>query len=144
MSAYTFEPRVGQMLPDVIFPVTNGRSTIPMRSDRGETTVVIWRHPFECESCDFYLQSLAGTAHEFRIWEARLVILASPPAVPATPPFAIAVTDNVFVPLQGVGVMAADRYGQVFYVVQSKGGHALPSPRELVEWIKYLGTLCPE
>jgi len=132
------------MLPDVRFSVANERTTIPLRSDRGEITVVLWRHPFECSSCNSYVQSLAESEDEFRIWEARLIVIASPSTRSAAPAFATEVTDKEILPLQGVGVLAADRYGQIFYVTQSTTEHAFPSARDLAEWIKYLGTLCPE
>jgi hypothetical protein len=46
--------------------------------------------------------------------------------------------------LQGTGLLVADRYGQIFHVVAAPVGHVFPSARELTEWLKYLGTLCPE
>jgi hypothetical protein len=41
-------------------------------------------------------------------------------------------------------VIAADRFGQVFYARDAEPEHSFPTPRELQEWLKYLGTLCPE
>jgi hypothetical protein len=67
--------------------------------------------------CERYLESLTALEEEFRIWEARLV--------PVT--------------CASDGVIVADRYGQVFY---ARSGFV--PPRELVEWLKHLGTLCPE
>jgi hypothetical protein len=48
------------------------------------------------------------------------------------------------VALEDAGLVVADRYGQIFYVAHAESKHALPPPRELTEWLKYLGTLCPE
>jgi hypothetical protein len=113
--------RVGQMLPDIVIPSTGG-APIPLRSDRGEITVVFCPHPWECAAGDRYLETIAELEPEFRVWEARLLVLASAEA----------------------SLVAADRYGQIFYAVQADATHQLPSPRELTEWLKHLGTLCPE
>ena len=135
--------RVGQMLPDIELPTTNGGVTIPLRPARGETSVIFWRHPFECADCDRYLATIADTADEFRVWEARLLILASPAASCRPARFGIVAENGMFT-LEDAGLVVADRYGQIFYVAHADGKHALPPPRELTEWLKYLGTLCPE
>ena len=135
--------RVGEMLPDIELPTTNGGVTIPLRPARGETSVIFWRHPFECADCDRYLATIADTADEFRVWEARLLVLASPAANCRPARFGIVAENGMFA-LEDAGLVVADRYGQIFYVVHADSKHALPPPRELTEWLKYLGTLCPE
>ena len=70
-----------------------------------------------CGGCEDYLRMLADMDEEFQLWEARLIVLRAD-------------RDRVVV---------ADRYGQVFYT-----DDALTAPRQLAEWLKYLGTLCPE
>lgn len=46
--------------------------------------------------------------------------------------------------IDGPVVLVADRYGQIFEIMQAGAEHALPEPRELEEWLKYLATQCPE
>jgi hypothetical protein len=58
-------------------------------------------------------------------------------------PFGTVAESGVF-SLEGAGLLVADRYGQIFYIVQTDAKHELPSPRELTECLKYLGTLSPE
>ncbi len=41
-------------------------------------------------------------------------------------------------------VFLADRYGHIYDVVHAGAFHTLLSADELAEWLKYLGTLCPE
>jgi hypothetical protein len=126
------ELRVGQMLPDIGLRAANGGVTIPLRSARGETTVIFWRHPFNCADCDRYLATIADSADEFRVWEARLLVLACPGAGSKPVPFGI-VAENGQLALAGSGLLVADRYGQIFYVAHADSKHVLPPPRELVE-----------
>jgi hypothetical protein len=130
------------MVPDLQLPASGG-ATVPLRSARGETTVIFWRHPFKCPDCDRYLATIADTADEFGVWEARLLVLASAAVNRGPIPFGT-VAENGMLALEGAGLLVADRYGQIFYVLQTDAKHELPSPRELTEWLKYLGTLCPE
>jgi hypothetical protein len=93
-----------------------------LRSTRGETTVIFQRHRGGCAACDQYLRDLDDIVDEFRVWEARLTTVESDHAA----------------------LIVADRYGQIFHLVPADAQHSLPVPRELTEWIKHLGTLCPE
>jgi hypothetical protein len=131
------------MLPDIELTAAIGGAPIPLRSDRGLTTVVFWPHPFPCAGCHGYLERIADTADEFRVWEARLLVIASPAASCKPAPFGI-VAESWVRPLAGAGLLVADRYGQIFFAMHAGIQHQLPSPRELTEWLKYLGTLCPE
>jgi hypothetical protein len=65
MSADALEARVGQMLPDVTLPALSGGKPIPLRSDRGETNIVVRRHPFNCERCDLYMQTPEALKRSF-------------------------------------------------------------------------------
>lgn len=103
--------KVGDMLPDIVIARADG-DPVALRAARGETTVIV-----ACSGCGEYLQALADVEEEFRIWEARLIVLHR----------------------QSDRVIVADKFGQVFYVE----GRLTP-PRQLTEWLKYLGTLCPE
>jgi hypothetical protein len=41
-------------------------------------------------------------------------------------------------------MVVADRFGQIFHISVAGASHDLPRPAELTEWLKFLGTLCPE
>lgn len=91
---------------------------------KGRTTVLVKLHSAECEGCRHYLDQLAASAAEFEVWGASLVVAPGP-------------SDDA-------AVIVADQYGQIYDAVYTGGGHQFPAPRQLEEWLKFLGTLCPE
>jgi hypothetical protein len=137
------ELRVAQMLPDIELTAAGGGPAIPLRPARGETTVLVWLHAAACAGCERYLESLGSIEDEFRVWEARLIVIALSPNLPSAMPFGKLAVGRPLA-AAGAGVAVADRYGQIFHVAPAGATHNLPSPRELVEWLKFLGTLCPE
>ena len=42
------------------------------------------------------------------------------------------------------GVIVADRWGEVAYVVATSAVADLPPPQELIDWLAYVQTQCPE
>ena len=59
--------------------------------------------------------------------------------------------DNAFVitrdrvsGLPSPGVVVADRWGEIQYVADAAGVDDLPSPQELIEWLQYVQSQCPE
>jgi hypothetical protein len=42
------------------------------------------------------------------------------------------------------GVVVADRWGEVYFVQQAARASKLPSPEELIEWVRYVQIQCPE
>jgi hypothetical protein len=120
--------QVAQMLPDISVPQRGSGPLVPLRPARGETTVIVWTHPHGCRECERYLETITEIEDEFLVWEGRLLVLSSAQQVAG----------------EGAGVIVADRYGQVFHISLAGARHALPPARELAEWLKFLGTLCPE
>jgi hypothetical protein len=41
-------------------------------------------------------------------------------------------------------VIVADRFGHIYHVEDGGPAHALSEPRELEEWLRFIGTQCPE
>jgi hypothetical protein len=97
----------------------------------GRTTVLVSTHSAACEGCRQYVDALAPSSAEFEVWDARLVVLTPGPANQVASPGEAA-------------VIVADRYGHIYDACYTGEGHAFPSPRQLEEWLKFLGTLCPE
>jgi hypothetical protein len=114
--------RVADFLPD------------PWRSPMGRTTVLVSVHSAGCEGCRKYLEELGPSAAEFEVWDARLAVITPEPDGAATP----------VAPAGEAAVIVADRYGHVYEATYAGEGHAFPAPRQLEEWLKFLGTLCPE
>jgi hypothetical protein len=119
---------VGAMLPDVIVPSTTGGPGVSLRS--GNQTLVLFRpHGLDCLGCRSFLEALRDLDGEFKDWDAKLVLV---------PP------DTEIVPIAAAGLVVADRFGQVFYLAECGEHHDFPDHGQLVEWLKHLGTLCPE
>jgi hypothetical protein len=41
-------------------------------------------------------------------------------------------------------VIIADRFGHIYHVEAGGQAHAFSEPRELEEWLRFIGTQCPE
>jgi hypothetical protein len=140
---------VGGLLPDVNLPLVPNGDPINVRESWGKTTVLVMVHSPDCSRCQHYVDGLAPAADEFKIWDGRLLIVvpaAPSEAVRARAPFGQVVADE-YARLAAAGsasVIVADRYGQIFYSSYAAASHELPPARDLEEWLKYLGTMCPE
>jgi peroxiredoxin len=44
----------------------------------------------------------------------------------------------------GAAVYVADRYGEVFYAHQAAEGQSLPTPEEILGWVRFIELQCPE
>lgn len=42
------------------------------------------------------------------------------------------------------GVLVADKWGEVHFVAAAETAAGLPAPEELVDWVQYVQTKCPE
>ena len=137
---------VAQFLPDIALPSVPARTPTPLRPNIGRTTVLVSIHAAACQDCRRYLEELAGSSSEFYLWDARLLIVVPGIAAQLRPGFGQVLADEagqIAAPGQAA-VLVADRYGQIFDAVYAGAGHNLPAPRQLEEWLKFLGTLCPE
>jgi len=140
---------IAGFLPDIQLTAVPSGLPVKLRPLAGKTSVLVAVHSAACPGCREYLQALASSSGEFDVWEARLLV-----AVPGPPEEASRLTvafghvlSDPGRQLAGPGsasVMVADRYGQIFHAAHAGASHRLPPVRELEEWLKYLGTLCPE
>jgi hypothetical protein len=139
--------RRGELLPDVALPLIRSDLAEPLRPVFGRTTVLLLLHGPFCPTCQQYLDELGGLSEEFSVWEGRLLIVV-PDTSPAyqCPAFGLRVRDpEGHLAAPGVAYfLVSDRYGQVWASTPAGDPHLFPSPREITEWLKYLGTLCPE
>lgn len=140
---------ITQFLPDIELPSVETGMLVPLRPSLGRTTILFGLHSATCEGCRRYLDQLASISPEFKAWDARLFV-----AVPGLrsqgakfgPRFGTVLADtaNRVSSRDDARVIVADQYGQIFESSYAGGGHDLPAPRQLEEWLKFLGTLCPE
>lgn len=57
---------------------------------------------------------------------------------------AVVITRDRVSGLPSPGVVVADRWGEIQYVARAAGVGTLPSPQELIEWLQYVQSQCPE
>jgi hypothetical protein len=119
-------------------------------------------HGEKCEPCTRFRRDLVLAQPDFRAWDGKLVIAvagdrggAATVAEPAeanapTPrgaesgeaePAVARVPDRVG---ETPAVIIADRFGHIYHVAACGQAHAFPEPRELEEWLRFIGTQCPE
>jgi hypothetical protein len=108
------------------------------------TSVVFCMHSKDCPGCLDYVNSLNPLASEFDVWDGSFFVIAPGADAPITQ-FGEGRSDPEHrISDGGAALLVADRYGHIFHVHDAGDGHQLPLPREIAEWLKYLGTLCPE
>jgi len=108
------------------------------------------------EAAGDYLRSLDAVASELQAWSGRLFLVAptreAARVLPAPSGARVAVMADptgeirrrIGVPEGGMAVIVADRWGVVYHVTQSESPAALPRADDLVAWLRYLATQCPE
>jgi hypothetical protein len=119
-------------------------------------------HGEKCEPCTRFRRDLVRAQPDFRAWDGKLVIAVpgdhegaatvADPAQANAPkprgtesgeaePALARVPDRVGEP---PAVIIADRFGHIYHVEAGGQAHAFPEPRELEEWLRFIGTQCPE
>ncbi len=140
---------VGGFLPDIELRSAPDGTPVQLRASGGKTAVVVMLHSAMCAACAQYLASLAPLAEEFAVWDGRLLVVVPGPQAEAASvrsPYGLVLADErqLIANPESASVVVADRYGQIFGAESAGGAHDLTSVRDLAEWLKYLGTLCPE
>jgi hypothetical protein len=96
-----------------------------------------------------------------RIWQRRhLLLLCLPPgdaastsyvaearaALPGLDPedVALVATGEAFDGMPCPGVLIADRWGEIVFVVEAAEVRLLPAPQELADWLTFVQSRCPE
>lgn len=110
----------------------------------------------------FTITALDGSPVVYtRIWQRRhLVLLCLPPgdaashqyveevraALPDLDPddVALVATGEPFEGMPCPGVLIADRWGEIMFVVEAAEVRLLPAPEELREWLTFVQSRCPE
>jgi hypothetical protein len=73
-----------------------------------------------------YVQSFAVIEPELAMYDAALIVTTGIEGIPSP------------------GVVVADRWGEVYYVQNADRASRLPTPNELMEWLRYVRNECPE
>jgi len=140
---------IASIIPYMELPSAPDAAPVHLRESGGKTTVIATLHSARCPGCQQYLGSLARLSPEFDVWDARLLVIVPAPMAEARSlrmPFGKVLSDEneCLADPASASVLVIDRYGQIFDAARAGPSHELPSARELEEWLKYLGTLCPE
>jgi peroxiredoxin len=139
---------VAEFLPDIQLPSAPDGQSVSLRESSGKTSVIFSVHGAACPGCREYIDQLARIAAEFVIWDAQLLVVApsSREEVARINARGTVLADEGRRLADGASasLIVADRYGHIFYAIHSEASHDLPAPRDVEEWLKYLGTLCPE
>lgn len=143
---------VGDRLPAITLSEVPSGRPVRWRRTVHESSVVFFPHP-GCDRCRGYLGRLEAGAGQLGAWGARpLVVL---PGQAGERPDGL--VDSLVVddpdggarrrcgvaPDQSV-LLVADRFGEVWYAVRPGPDHDLPPVDTLREWVRFLGTQCPE
>lgn len=46
--------------------------------------------------------------------------------------------------IRGAAVVIADEWGEIFFAADAGAEQALPTPDEIVEWVRFISIQCPE
>lgn len=161
--------QIGDRIPDTRLPAVEEEGVTPIRGGARESVVLVFPHGGGCAECRAYVERLTRAHEGFRRWDARLTVVlpddakAGPDAgggAKAGPDGgggAWSGLDHVSLVRDeedalhagldeegGAGVLVADRWGAVYEVVRVGAGHGLPTAHELVEWLRFIATQCPE
>jgi len=115
----------------------------------GGIVVMLFADSSRCQNCRAYVEKLAQEADELRAWGASLLRVTSDEDVTAELSGVIQARDPAggFAARLGVQppcVVIADEWREIHLLQQGGTQHALPSVEEVVEWVRYLGSRCPE
>jgi hypothetical protein len=105
-------------------------------------------HGEGCEPCTRYRDALVRSQDDFRAWDGRLVVagpaLGRSPGVTQVADSSGGVSGVIDTFGGAPRVIVADRFGHIYHVEDGGPTHALSEPRELEEWLRFIGTQCPE
>jgi hypothetical protein len=80
-----------------------------------------------CDSCTRYISELTALIPALGAQNAECVITRD--SVPG---------------MSSSGALVADRWGEIVYIAETPDIADLPSPKELLDWVSYVQTRCPE
>jgi hypothetical protein len=142
-------------LPDITLVDAIDGTGRKVRATGRWATVLLILHGEECQPCRALTAALAERRHELEEWEARvrIVVTADSSAPGRSEGVGAGAFDVLLDPerrltsrlgLAGPAVVIADRWGVIRSADPAPENHALPSPDEIVGWVRFLAIECPE
>jgi hypothetical protein len=141
----------GALVPTMTLVSTATGAEVDLRSARGPQ-VVVAMHSVTCRACRRYVrEEVASAARGMGEWGGRVIVVV-PDGVANAAVFAETTTDALEIVTDPEGAFAAngaavavvDEWGEAYYFADAGVGHDLPSPDELVTWVRFLAIQCPE
>jgi len=133
-----------------------GGGPVRLRDPAHGAVVVAYLARPEAAEAREYLAALRAMEPEFRQWYGRTVVITGPEtgvageALPSGRPASPVVPDPAGELRRGLGIeddyalFIADRWGQLYAVWHGTTATDLLDIREIVEWLRFLATQCPE
>lgn len=124
-------------------------SAVGLRHGRGPR-VIFAADRGDCADCGAYIDRLVSYLGEIQGWGGRAAIVVSDAAraerlvgsVPAGVQVMIETDEGSGV--KPPALLIADEWGEVHFIAEAVADHALPDAQEIVEWVRFIATHCPE
>ena len=116
----------GDRLPDVQVPSVDG-DIVRLRTHSRLATVLLALHP-ECSACNAYREDIAAHGRQLSEWDGRVVAVGPLPDIGIEAP----------------SVLIADQWGELAVVENAGEQHAFIDVQEVIDWLRFLATKCPE
>ncbi len=151
-------PAVGERRPPLQLRAAESQATVRWTLPARKATYLVFLHAPSCDNCHAYLERLRRHSADLQAgWDGRVfaVVPAAPDGMgrmahlPAPGLSILADPDRSARRRYGVEEYAlagfvADRWGQIFDVVDAEHADDLPGPDALQSWFRFLATQCPE
>lgn len=148
--------RAGDRLPSLTLPVAPAGEPRELRAHSRDAAVLLLLPGSEGD-WQAYVDALAAAAPEIEQWYARIFVVLSGEldrarGLRAQLPGELTVLADpageayrqLGIRPAGAALLIADRYGQLYEVIEAEAPADLPSIAAVEEWTKYLATQCPE
>jgi hypothetical protein len=146
----------GDRLPPLVLPAAPEGEPRDLRAPSRDALVLLLL-PRRYDAWTGYLDGLARAAGEIEHWYARVRVVVAGGLEPATELHGqlrgrlTVLADagqeafrRMGMTPGGAALVIADRYGQIYEVVEAGAPGELPLAGEIEEWTKFLATQCPE
>lgn len=128
---------------------------VRLRSGRGPL-VLLAVHSCTCPQCRALVEGLGSVADGVREWGGRVAVVVPVDAGDDSAALercraaageavrVVADPDGEIASGAAVRIVIADEWGEVYFSVTSADDHALITPREVVDWVRFIVIQCPE
>jgi hypothetical protein len=114
--------------------------------------VLVFPHQKPCVQCQRYLDELSRESPEFASWDSQLVLIVtgresagllrgkSAFRLIRDPQTRLLATAGILAP----GIVIVDQWRDIQHAQAAGTEHAFPTVQEVLSWVRYLATQCPE